>query len=41
MGYKNIFDFYEIKDVIGKGQFGYVNIATHKKTNQKVAVKII
>ena len=34
-------DFYELKEVIGKGKFGVVNLGIHKKTQQQVAVKII
>ena len=34
-------DFYELKEVIGKGKFGVVNLGIHKKTGQQVAVKII
>jgi hypothetical protein len=34
-------DHYELKEEIGKGKFGVVNLGIHKKTQQKVAVKII
>lgn len=39
--YKNVFDNYEINEKIGKGKFGIVKIATHKKTKQQYAIKII
>ena len=32
---------YEIKDTIGKGNFGKVLLAINKKTKEKVAIKII
>ena len=32
-------DFYEIKDTLGKGKFGLVKAAIHKKTGKNVAVK--
>ena len=41
IGYMKFSDFYEIKEVIGKGKFGVVNLGIHKKTQQQVAVKII
>ena len=41
IGYMKFSDFYELKEVIGKGKFGVVNLGIHKKTQQKVAVKII
>jgi serine/threonine protein kinase len=34
-------DYYELKEVIGKGKFGVVNLGIHRKTQQQVAVKII
>ena len=39
MGYSNVFDFYNLDKTLGKGQFGLVKLATHKKTKQQVAVK--
>ena len=41
MGYMKFADYYELKEVIGKGKFGVVNLGIHKKTQQQVAVKII
>jgi serine/threonine protein kinase len=36
-----MFDFYEIKETLGKGKFGLVKSGVHKKTGKKVAVKIM
>jgi len=41
IGYSNLFDFYEIKETLGKGKFGLVKSAIHKKTGKKVAVKVM
>ena len=41
IGFSFIEDFYEIKEIIGKGKFSVVKCAIHKKTSKKVAVKII
>ena len=41
IGYTKFSDFYELKEVLGKGKFGVVNLGIHKKTQEKVAVKII
>ncbi len=41
MEYKNIFDFYNFKDSLGKGNFGVVNLAVHKKTGKHVAIKLV
>ena len=41
IGYLKFNDYYEIQTMIGKGKFGIVNLGIHKKTNQKVAIKII
>jgi serine/threonine protein kinase len=41
IGYSNLFDFYDIKDTLGKGKFGLVKSAIHKKTGKGVAVKIM
>lgn len=39
IGQSNINDFYEIKESLGKGKFGLVRAAIHKKTGKRVAVK--
>ena len=41
IGYYCISTYYDIGEPIGKGKFGRVKIAVHKKTNKKVAVKIL
>lgn len=41
IGYSNLFDFYEIKETLGKGKFGLVKSAMHKKTTKLVAVKVM
>ena len=41
IGYTKFSDFYDLKEVIGKGKFSVVHLGIHKKTQQKVAVKII
>jgi len=35
----NISQFYELDKTLGKGQFGLVKLAYHKKNNKKVAIK--
>lgn len=32
IGYANLEDFYEVKETLGKGKFGQVKLAIHKKT---------
>ena len=32
MGYTNVLEYYEIGKTLGKGQFGLVKLAVHKKT---------
>ena len=34
-------DYYDIKEIIGKGKFGIVNLGINKKTKEKVGIKII
>ena len=41
VGYSNLNDIYEIKDVLGKGKFGLVRLGIHKENKRKVAIKII
>ena len=41
IGYTSMFDFYEIKKTLGKGKFGLVKSAIHKKTGKSVAVKVL
>jgi len=41
VGYSNLFDFYTFEENLGKGQFGLVKLATHKKTGQKTAIKTV
>ena len=41
IGYVKFSDLYEMKEVIGKGKFGVVNLGIHKKTGQQGAIKIL
>ena len=41
IGYSNLFDFYDVKEPLGKGKFGLVKSAIHKNTGKNVAVKIM
>jgi len=41
IGYSNMFDYYEIKETLGKGKFGLVKSAIHRKTGKAVAVKVM
>jgi hypothetical protein len=41
IGYKSFFDYYEMRDEIGEGKFGLVKLGVHKKSKEKVAIKII
>lgn len=41
IGYKDINEFYDVGEDIGKGKFGQVKKAIHKKTQQLVAIKVI
>jgi hypothetical protein len=41
IGYQSFFDFYTLSDDIGEGKFGVVKLGIHKKTDEKVAIKII
>lgn len=41
IGYQHFTDFYEMKSDLGEGKFGLVKLGIHKKTGEKVAIKII
>ena len=41
IGYSSLEDYYDIKDILGKGKFGAVRLAIHKKSGNKVAIKVI
>ena len=41
MGYSDMNDFYDVTEFLGKGQFGEVNLAIHKRTGKKVAIKMV
>jgi hypothetical protein len=41
IGYQSFFDYYTLSDDIGEGKFGVVKLGIHKKTSEKVAIKII
>jgi serine/threonine protein kinase len=41
INYTNMYDYYEVGDILGKGKFGVVKKAVHKRTKQEVAVKIV
>jgi len=41
IGYSNLYDFYDVSDNLGKGKYGVVKFAVHKRTKQEVAVKIV
>jgi len=41
IGYQSFFDYYDVLSDIGKGKFGIVKLGIHKKTGEKVAIKII
>ena len=40
-GYTNLLDIYDVKNKLGSGKFGLVKLGIHKKTGQKVAIKIM
>eukprot|EP00344_Euplotes_crassus_P003383 CAMPEP_0196995726 /NCGR_PEP_ID=MMETSP1380-20130617/1792_1 /TAXON_ID=5936 /ORGANISM="Euplotes crassus, Strain CT5" /LENGTH=706 /DNA_ID=CAMNT_0042411491 /DNA_START=310 /DNA_END=2430 /DNA_ORIENTATION=- len=41
-GYRSVADYYDVsKKVLGKGKFGIVKLATHKKTGKEVAIKMV
>lgn len=41
IGYASVEDYYDIQQDLGKGKFGVVKLAIHKKTGAKVAIKCI
>ena len=41
IGYSSLFDYYDVKETLGKGKFGLVKCAIHKKTGKQVAVKVM
>ena len=41
VGYRNLFEQYSLKEAIGRGKFGTVRMAEHKKLHQNVAVKVL
>lgn len=41
IGYSNLFDYYDVKETLGKGKFGLVKTAVHKKSGKRVAVKVM
>jgi len=40
-GFRNIYDYYQIKGDLGRGKFGEVKLGVDIKTQQKVAIKTI
>ena len=40
-GYTNLSDIYDIKEKLGSGKFGLIKLGINKKTNKKVAIKIM
>lgn len=41
-GYRSVSDYYDVsKKVLGKGKFGIVKLAEHKKTGKEVAIKMV
>lgn len=41
IGYSNLFDYYDVKETLGKGKFGLVKTAIHKKSGKRVAIKVM
>ena len=41
VGEQNVNEFYEMTNNLGKGQFGVVKLAKHKKSCKQVAIKTI
>ena len=40
-GYTDLLEIYDVKNKLGSGKFGLVKLGIHKKTGQKVAIKIM
>lgn len=41
INFSNMYDYYEIGEILGKGKFGVVKRAEHKRSKLNVAVKIV
>ena len=41
IGYSNVLDFYELGESLGKGKYGLVKKAMHKRTHMECAIKIV
>lgn len=41
INYSNMYDYYQLHEILGKGKFGVVKRAVHKRTKLNVAVKIV
>lgn len=41
IGHTNLSEHYDFKEAIGKGKFGLVKSAVHKKTGKQVAIKVM
>lgn len=41
IGYTNLFDYYNLGETLGQGQFGQVKLANHKKSGMQVAIKTV
>ena len=41
MKHSNVFEFYDLKESLGRGKFGSVKRGIHKKTRKEVAIKIV
>ncbi len=41
LNYSSLLDFYDIKEPIGEGKFGFVRLATNRQKGKSVAVKMI
>ena len=41
LSYKDFFEFYRLGDTIGKGEYGVIKTGFDKKSNEKVAIKIL